>query len=430
MYIKRDKYLKKLIDARNNNMIKIITGVRRCGKSFLLFKIFKDYLLKSGIKRKNIVSIELDSEKNKKYRNSTELYNFIKSKINKRDKFYIFLDEVQYAISKEELKNHFDKPIELYGVLNELAHLSNIDVYVTGSNSKLLSKDVMTEFRGRGEEIQVYPLSFEEYFSYIKKDVKVAFKNYCLYGGLPYILYKKEDLDKEKYLKNLFEEVYFKDIVERYNIELLDIMKEICYLLSSNIGSLTNVNKIVSTLKSVKNIKVNNETIYNYLQYLQDSFLFKFARRYDVKGKKYFDFPMKYYCVDVGLRNAILNFRQYEESHIMENIIHNELSNRGFSIDVGVVRFRNKNNKNIIHQNTCEIDFVVNRGMNKYYIQSALNIEDDDKKKQEIRPLLVVKDFFKKFIITKDDFKPWIDDNGIIHIGIYDFLLNKDSLDY
>ena len=338
------------------------------------------------------------------------------------------LDEVQYAISKEELHN-FDIPVKLYSVLNGLLRLNNVDIYVTGSNSKMLSRDVMTEFRGRGDVIELFPLTFKEYYDFTGGDKSDAFEEYSLYGGMPLVLYKKTDDEKYRYLSNLFNEVYFKDIIERYSIELPDVLSELTDDLCSSVGSLTNSKKIADTLKTVKKVKVNSETIASYLEHLTDSFLFRCAKRYDVKGKKYFEYPSKYYCVDIGLRNVRLNLRQQEETHIMENIIFNELVARGCSVNVGVIKTEEINNKGIRSQKTLEIDFVVNRGAKKYYIQSALILPDEGKIKQELRPLLSVKDYFKKIIITKTSMKPWTDDMGVVHLGLYDFLLDENSLD-
>lgn len=425
--IKRNDYLNEIISRKENGLIKVITGIRRCGKSFLLFKLYYDYLLSQGVEEENIIKISLDDDENEELRDTKKLSAFIREKIKNNEKMhYVFIDEVQYAIKKEDLKS--DKPLPLYGVLNGLMHLPNVDVYVTGSNSKLLSKDVMTEFRGRGDEVRIYPLSFKEFYDYVGGDKADAFEEYARYGGLPLVLSKKTPREKAKYLSDLFKEVYFKDIEERYNIAMPEVMELLTEDLCSSIGSLTNSSKIANTLKSVKNTDVNSQTISTYLGYLEESFLFSQARRFDVKGKKYFSFPSKYYCTDMGLRNARINFRQQEETHIMENVIYNELISRGYAVDVGVVEIvaKGKDGKN--HQTQYEIDFVVNEGMNKYYIQSALNIDDETKEKTELRPLLATRDFFRKIIITKSRIKPWVDDNGILHIGLYDFLLDKDCL--
>lgn len=425
--IRRESYLNELINRKENGLIKVITGIRRCGKSYLLFDMYYDYLLSQGISEQNVVKISLEDDENEELRDSKKLAGYIRDRLkNNADMHYVFIDEVQYAIKKEDLKSN--KPLPLYGVLNGLMKEPNVDVYVTGSNSKLLSKDVMTEFRGRGDEVRIYPLTFKEYYDYVGGDKADAFEDYALYGGLPLVLSKKTPRDKAKYLSDLFKEVYFKDIEERYNIAMPEVMEVLTDDLCSSIGSLTNSLKIANTLKSVRNIDVNSQTISAYLNYLEESFLFNEAKRFDVKGKKYFSYPSKFYCTDMGLRNARLNFRQQEETHIMENIIYNELLTRGYSVDVGVVQIAAVGADGKQHQTQCEIDFVVNDGMNKHYIQSALNIDDKNKEKTELRPLLSTRDFFKKVVITKTRMKPWVDDNGIFHIGLYDFLLDKDCL--
>lgn len=424
--INRDIYLSRLIDKKENGLIKVITGIRRCGKSYLLFYLFRDYLISSGVKEEQIISIALDDDIYEQYRNPDELSKYIRSKIVNKEMYYILIDEVQYAITKKELENPED--VKLYNVLNGLMRLRNVDIYVTGSNSKLLSQDVMTAFRGRGDQVQVFPLSFKEYYDFVGGDKSEVYELYALYGGMPQLLSFKRDEEKVKYLKNLFSEVYFKDISERYIVKLPDVLTELTDDLCSSVGSLTNAKKIADTLESVKNIKVSTSTIAKYLEYLIESFMFSEAKRYDVKGKKYFEYPLKYYCTDVGLRNARLNFRQQEETHIMENIIYNELIIRGYSVDVGVVEII-ENAEGKKRRKQCEIDFVVNMGARRYYIQSALSVSDPDKMTTELRPLKNTKDFFKKIIISKSNAKPWIDEDGIVHIGLYDFLLNQNSLE-
>ena len=424
--IKRDDYLRRLIDKKENGLIKVITGIRRCGKSFLLFNLFYDYLINSGVNEEQIITIALDDDLFVDYRDPDELSKYIRGKIVNKDMYYILIDEVQYAISKDELKNPDN--IRLYNVLNGLMRLRNVDIYVTGSNSKMLTKDVLTAFRGRGDEVKIYPISFKEYYSFVGGDKSDAYEEYALYGGMPLLLSKKSDAEKISYLQNLFSEVYFKDITERYDIELPDVLSELTDDLCSSIGSLTNASKIANTLRAVKNIKVTSTTVSNYLNYLIESFLFSNAKRYDVKGKKYFEYPSKYYCTDIGLRNARLNFRQQEETHIMENIIYNELLCRECSVDVGVVEIvESHDGKRTKKQ--CEIDFVVNRGTKKYYIQSSLNVSEPSKLETELRPLKNTKDFFKKIIISKTAMKPWTDEEGILHLGLYEFLLNEHSLD-
>lgn len=424
--IKRDSYLNRLINKKENGLIKVITGIRRCGKSYLLFNLFYDYLIESGVKEEQIITIALDDDTNVQYRDPDELSKYVRSRIVNKDMYYILIDEVQYAISKEELKNPYN--IRLYNVLNGLFRLRNVDIYVTGSNSKMLTKDVLTAFRGRGDEVRVYPISFKEYYAFVGGDKSDAYEEYALYGGMPLVLSKKTDAEKMSYLQGLFSEVYFKDIVERYEIELPDVLEELTDDLCSSIGSLTNASKIANTLQSVKGIKVSSTTISNYLNYLIESFLFSNAKRYDVKGRKYFEYPSKYYCTDIGLRNAQLNFRQQEETHIMENIIYNELLCRGYSVDVGVVEIveRNEGKKT---KKQCEIDFVVNVGAKKYYIQSALNVSESSKMEAELRPLKNTKDFFKKIIVSKTPMKAWTDEDGILHLGLYEFLLNENSLE-
>ncbi len=424
--INRPHYLEQLIDRKDNGLIKVITGIRRCGKSYLLFNIFYDYLIESGINSDQIITIALDDNTQIEYRNPEKLSAYIRSQITNEKMYYILIDEVQYAITKEELRNPDE--ILLYNVLNGLMRLRNVDIYVTGSNSKMLTKDVMTVFRGRGDEVKVYPLSFKEYYTFVGGEKSDAYEEYAMYGGMPLVLSKKKETDKKNYLQGLFKETYFKDITERYEIELLDVLEELTDDLCSSIGSLTNASKIENTLKTVKNIKVSSNTIAKYLDYLIDSFLFERAQRYDVKGKKYFEYPQKYYCSDIGLRNAKLNFRQQEETHIMENIIFNELLHRGATVDVGVVEIVNTTDGKRIKK-LCEIDFVVNNGSKKYYIQSALNVEDPDKMQSELKPLKNVKDFFKKVIITKSNAKAWTDEDGILHLGLFEFLLNENALE-
>lgn len=425
--IKRDTYLSRLIDKKENGLIKVITGIRRCGKSYLLFNLYHDYLISQGIKEEQIIQIPLDDDQFVQYRNPDELSQYIRNRIVNKDMYYIFIDEVQYAISKKEIKNPED--IKLYNVLNGLMRLRNVDIYVTGSNSKMLSSDVRTAFRGRGDELEVHPLSFREYYEFVGGDKSEAYDEYAMYGGMPLAILKKKENEKVKYLQGLFEETYFKDITERYEIELADVLEELTDELFSAVGSLTNATKIANTLQSVKRIEVSSTTISTYLGYLTESFLFKKARRYDVKGKKYFEYPYKFYANDIGLRNARLNFRQQEETHIMENIVYNELLCRDYTVDVGVVDISERKNKKLVKKQ-CEIDFIVNIGSKRYYIQSAFNVSDPDKMATEIRPLKNTNDFFKKIIITKSSMKPWNDEDGILHLGLYDFLLNENSLDF
>lgn len=416
MDIKRDLYLQELKNKQGNGLIKVVTGIRRCGKSYLLFNIFYDYLIKSGVKKNHIIKMQLDDLKNKKYRKAEVLMDYIENQIKDNDIYYILLDEVQMLEEFEE-------------VLNSLLHIKNTDIYVTGSNSKFLSKDIITEFRGRGDEIHIFPLSFSEFMSVYKGDKYDGWNEYLTYGGLPMILSMKTDKDKSNYLNHLFKETYIKDIVERNNIKGEAELEELINILSSSIGSLTNPTKLYNTFKSIKNVDISQQTIINYLSYLEDSFLINKAMRYDVKGKKYIATPQKYYFEDVGLRNARLNFRQQEHNHIMENIIYNELRYRGYNVDVGVVDVRVKDKDGNYSKTKLEIDFVANQGSKKYYIQSAFRLSDEEKTYQEQRPLISVRDSFKKIIIVGEKIKLNRDEQGIVVIDIFDFLLNPNSLD-
>ena len=410
--IKRDIYLNKLIIRKENGLIKIITGIRRCGKSYLLDPLFKDYLIQNGVKEDHIIKLELDKEENKKYHEAHELNKYIKSQIKDKSMHYILLDEIQLVEDFES-------------VLNGFLYERNLDVYVTGSNSKFLSTDIITEFRGRGDEIKVFPLSFSEYVNAFNGDKYDAWSEYVLYGGLPLILSKKTDEEKSLYLKNLFEQTYIKDIIERNNVQRVDIIDSIVNMLASSVGSLTNPKKIYDTFVSNGEKEISFNTINSYIKYIEDSFIVNKSDRYDVKGKKYIQTPQKYYFSDIGLRNARLNFRQQEENHIMENIIYNELIVRGYNVDVGVIEIRdeNKNRKQL------EVDFVCNLGNKRYYVQSALNLDTREKTIQEERPLMSINDNFKKIIVIKDNIKHWITEEGILVVGIQEFLLNQNSLD-
>ena len=410
--INRNTYLEKLINRRENGAIKVLTGIRRCGKSYLLDPIFKDYLISTGVKEDHIIKLELDKEINKKYHDSKVLDEYLRSLIKDKKMYYILLDEVQLADGFEY-------------VLNGLLYEKNIDIYVTGSNSKFLSSDIITEFRGRGDEVKVFPLSFSEYVSNFKGDKYEAWNEYVLYGGLPMILSKKSDEEKSNYLKTLFEQTYIKDIIERNNIQRSDILDSIINMLASSVGSLTNPQKIFDTFKSNKEKEISLNTVNFYLKCIEDSFIVNKVERYDVKGKKYISTPSKYYFSDIGLRNARLNFRQQEENHLMENIIYNELVVRGYNVDVGVVEIRDEQSR----KKQVEVDFVCNLGNKKYYVQSALNLETREKTLQEERPLLNIPDNFKKIIVVKDNMKSWYTEEGILIIGIQEFLLNKNSLD-
>ena len=412
MRIKRDLYLNRLISRKNNGLIKIVTGVRRCGKSYLLFELFHEYLLDNGVDESHIIEVALDDRTNKRLRDPDNMLDYIKNMIQDKDTYYIILDEVQLLDEFED-------------VLNSLLHIRNADVYVTGSNSRFLSSDVITEFRGRGDEIRVHPLSFREYTSAYQGSVDEAWEEYYTYGGLPLILTRKEDEEKSEYLISLFQKVYLSDIVERHRIANTEELNELVDILSSSIGSLTNPLKLSNTFKSIKGKSISDKTINQYIDHLLDSFLVSKAVRYDIKGKKYINSPAKYYFEDVGLRNARLNFRQTEENHIMENIIFNELIHRGFNVDVGVVEINGKDENGKSYRKQLEIDFVANSGSNRYYIQSALNTDSKEKMEQESSSLLKVNDSFRKIIVQKDDIVSWNDDNGILHVSIEQFLLDN-----
>lgn len=416
MEIKRDRYLNLLISKKHNGLIKVITGMRRCGKSYLLFTLFKDYLLSEGIEKSHIIEIAFDAYENKQYRDPDVLYPYLKEKIKDDGMYYVLLDEVQ-------LLGEFE------AILNSLTRMKNVDVYVTGSNARFLSKDVITEFRGRGDEVHMYPLSFAEFMSVYPGTKQDGWNEYMLYGGLPLVLSFTTPDQKIAFLKSLFEETYISDIVGRHNIRNKAELEELLNILSSAIGSLTNPEKLAATFRSVKNKKISSNTIKKYIDYLCDSFLIDSAVRYDVKGKKYIDTPVKYYFTDMGLRNARLNFRQLEETHSMENIIFNELKIRGFNVDVGVIIQYDTNEKGNSVRKQLEIDFVCNKGSKRYYIQSAYAIPDQAKMEQEQRSLMLTGDFFKRIIITKDTPAPYYNENGVLIMSVYDFLLNENSLD-
>ena len=428
MRIKRDRYLQKLIDRMGNGQIKVITGVRRCGKSFLVFNLFREYLREQGVPDDHVIEIALDDDDNKALRDVGNLSRHVKERLAAAGGMrYVLLDEVQLAITREEIRNP-DVQVRLYGLLNSLLRRGDVDVYVTGSNSKMLSKDVATEFRGRGDVVEMHPLSFAEYYSHVGGDKVSALDAYLVYGGMPLALSKRDAQAKREYLSGLFGEVYMRDIIERYEIEKPSVLSELTEDLCSSVGSLTNANKISRTLKSVKGVSVDNETVAAYLEYLTESFLFRCARRYDVKGKRYFEFPSKYYCEDVGLRNARLGFRQQEETHLMENVIYNELVARGYAVDVGVVEVSEKGSGGKNRRKKVEIDFVATKAPEQIYVQSALSMDDPDKARAELRPLLTVRDFFRKVVVSKTTLPPWIDDSGIVRMGIYDFLLDDTLL--
>lgn len=416
MNIARDKYLRDLINRMNNGMIKVVTGIRRSGKSYLLFKLFYEYLLSQGVLESHIIKIELDQRKNRIYRDPDVILDYIETLIEDDKQYYILLDEVQMLNDLEE-------------VLNSLLHISNVDIYVTGSNSKFLSKDVITEFRGRGDEIHVFPLTFKEFMQVYDGDMYRGFADYIVYGGLPLISTMKTETQKVNYLTNLFNETYLKDIIERNHIEKTQELEDLINVLASAIGSLTNPPKIQATFKSSIGSAISINTIRQYIEYLEDAFIISKAQRYNIKGRKYIGTPLKYYFEDIGLRNARLGFRQVEETHLMENIIYNELRYRGYSVDVGVVEKRemSENGKQI--RKVLEIDFVANLGSQRYYIQSALSMPTPEKQIQEKTSLINVADSFKKIIIVKDIVNVKRDENGIVTMSIYDFLLKENSLD-
>ena len=416
MDIKRDKYLNDLINRMHNGMIKVVTGIRRCGKSYLLFNIFKNYLLEHGVAASHIITIELDQRKNKKYRDPDTILDYIESLIEDDEQYYIMLDEVQMLQEFEE-------------VLNSLLHIRNADIYVTGSNSKFLSKDVITEFRGRGDEIHIYPLTFKEFMEAYDGDMYRGWAEYVVYGGLPLTVTMKTEEQKIRYLTNLFKETYLKDIMERHHIEKTQELEDLVNILASAIGSLTNPPKIEATFKSAIQSTISLNTIRQYIEHLEDAFIINKANRYNVKGRKYIGTPLKYYFEDVGLRNARLGFRQVEETHLMENIIYNELRSRGYTVDVGVVEKRGTDENGKEYKNQLEIDFVANLGSKRYYIQSAFSMPTEEKRIQEKASLVNVNDSFKKIIVVKDVVNVTRDEDGITTMSIYDFLLKENSLE-
>ena len=430
MNINRDFYLNKLIKRKNNGLIKVITGIRRCGKSYLLNNIFYEYLIKNGVDKKHIIRFSFDSaddlymigenliqiEKEKRGVDPEKFISFINSKIEDNETYYLLLDELQMLDC-------------FVAVLNGYLYKNNLDVYVTGSNAKLLSKDISTEFAGRGDEIHMYPLSFAEFMSVYKGDKYIGLSEYMMYGGIPLVVLRDDNNDKINTLQNLFNEIYIKDIEKRNNIKNIGELEELLNILSSSIGSLTNPEKLKNTFKSNKNSKITSQTIKKYLSSFEDSFLVESSNRYDVKGKLYIETPKKYYFTDLGLRNARINFRQFEESHSMENIIYNELRMRGYNVDVGLINIVERNQEGKVVRKQLEVDFICNLGSKRYYIQSVYSIPDKEKRTQEIRPFRNIDDSFKKIIITKDIVPSFYDDYGILTINIYDFLLNLNSLE-
>lgn len=415
MQIQRNIYLNRLIERKDNGMVKVVTGIRRCGKSFLLFELFNDYLLSIGVKEKQIIKIAFDDVNAEEFLDRYKLNSYINSLINDEDNFYILLDEIQFV-------EGFEK------VLNGLNKHSNIDIYVTGSNSKFLSSDILTEFRGRGDEVRVFPLNFSEFVSGFEGSIENAWNEYFTYGGLPLILTRKSDESKSKYLKDLFEKTYLDDVIQRNGLKKENVIETVVDILASSVGSLTNPLNIANTFNSKGNRGITDKTVSNYIDYLRDAFILNKAIRYNVKGRKYVGSPFKYYFTDIGLRNARLNFRQQEENHIMENILFNELIVRGYNVDVGVVEVR-KNAKEGSGFKKLEIDFVCNRGNQRYYIQSAFDMSVQQKFIQEQEPLIKTNDSFKKIIVVKENIKAWRNEQGILIMGLKEFLLNRDSLD-
>lgn len=428
--IERTKYLQEMIDRKHNGLVKVITGIRRCGKSYLLFNLFYDHLIAEGVKDENIIRLELDQTAYIKYRNPFELDKYIRERLNDSDEMhYIFLDEIQFV---EKVNNPYVEDgakITFYDVLNGLMRIKNADVYVTGSNSKMLSTDVLTEFRGRGDEVRVLPLAFSEYMQAYDGDKYDGWLDYYTYGGLPAILERRTDAQKADYLVRLFRETYIRDIVERNQIKNVDDLEDLLDVISSSVGSLTNPSRISNTFKTEKNMQLSKATVEKYIACFEDAFLLEEAKRFDIKGRRYINTPKKYYFTDIGLRNARLNFRQQEENHIMENIIYNELIYRGFSVDVGIVEVREKQPDESLAHKQLEVDFVANKGSRRYYIQSAFEMRSPEKEYQEIRPYIAIADSFKKIVVTKEHIKLRRDDNGIVTMSIYDFLLDPNSLE-
>lgn len=416
MIVQRDIYLQRLVHRRHNGMIKVITGVRRCGKSFLLFELFYKFLLEQGVREDHIVKVALDDRMNRSLRNPDALCEYVYGRIKDKEMYYILLDEVQLVDEFED-------------VLNSFLHIGHADVYVTGSNARFLSKDVITEFRGRGDEVRMFPLSFREFMSVYDESVQRGLDEYMVYGGLPQVLSLTTEEQKVSYLKNLFAETYLTDIKERYHIRHDDELEDLLNVVSSGIGSLTNPHKLVNTFMSVKAVKIDQATVKSYLDYLCDSFLIERAMRYDVKGRRYIDTPQKYYFVDMGLRNARLNFRQDERAHIMENVVFNELLIRGFNVDVGVVPLTYTDERGNRRKTQLEIDFVCNLGSRRYYVQSAYHIASDEKRIQEQASLRKVGDSFKKIVVVGDDVTIRRNEDGITTMSIYDFLMNETSLE-
>lgn len=428
MIIQRKRYLEQLIAKRGNGRIKIITGIRRCGKSYLLFDLFASYLHSIGVGNEQIVSLRLDEIANARYRNPIELDKFIRERIADNQKqFYVFLDEIQFvsSINNPYLPKSSTEKITFVDVLLGLKNLENADIYVTGSNSKMLSSDILTSFRDRADEIRVAPLSFDEFYSAFPRDKRDAWNEFLVYGGMPFLMNLEKHEEKSAYLKTLFSQTYIKDVLERHRIRgEKDVLDDILNFVASAVGSLTNPTRLANTFKTIKHLKVSNNTISNYLDYFVDAFILSKVERYDVKGRSYIGSPLKYYFADIGLRNARLNFRQQEETHLMENVIYNELCSRGFNVDVGIVESNTRNEKGGSQRVLLEIDFVVQTSQRRYYIQSALRIDEEVKRLQETKSLYSVNDAYEKIVVVKDEIIPWTDERGVFYIGIQDFLLN------
>ena len=430
--IQRQRYLDKLIDKKENGMVKVITGIRRCGKSYLLFEIYHQYLNSVGVDDDHIIALALDDDENIRYRNPLELGQYIRSLIVDKDKmYYVFLDEIQkVATIPNPYVPNSDEKVGFVDVLLGLMKIKNLDLYVTGSNSKMLSSDILTEFRGRGDEIRVNPLSYKEFYDAYGEDKRHAWRDYFTYGGMPLILQQKTSKEKSKYLHDLFDKIYLDDIMARHKISYDKyVLDDLLDIVASSVGSLTNPIKIANTFSSLKGLSVTNDTIGKYLDYFIDAFMLYKAKRYDVKGRKQIGSPLKYYYSDVGLRNARLNFRQQEENHIMENIIYNELRVRELDVDVAIVGVITRLEEGKSKREQYEVDFVANSGSKRYYIQSAFAIPDEEKREQEIRSLVKIQDSFKKIVVMREDIEPWHDDNGILYIGIEQFLLDETAMD-